>query len=140
MGLLDRFFKTKSPKRNKDTGTALERYNKSFHHAIDGIIYVIKYEHNMVIIISATILACAFGFIFNISLNEWLFIILICGTISACEMMNSAVEATVDLVTTEIHPLAKIAKDTASSATLVLCITALIGGIVIFLPKILALF
>ena len=140
MGLLDRFFKTKSPKRNKDTGTALERYNKSFHHAIDGIIYVTKYEHNMVIIISATILACAFGFIFNISLNEWLFIILICGTISACEMMNSAVEATVDLVTTEIHPLAKIAKDTASSATLVLCITALIGGIVIFLPKILALF
>ena len=140
MGLLDKFFKTKSPKRNKDTGTALERYNKSFHHAIDGIIYVIKYEHNMVIIISATILACAFGFIFNISLNEWLFIILICGAISACEMMNSAVEATVDLVTTEIHPLAKIAKDTASSATLVLCITALIGGIVIFLPKILALF
>lgn len=140
MGLLDKFFKTKSPKRNKDTGTALERYNKSFHHAIDGIIYVTKYEHNMVIIISATILACAFGFIFNISLNEWLFIILICGTISACEMMNSAVEATVDLVTTEIHPLAKIAKDTASSATLVLCITALIGGIVIFLPKILALF
>ena len=41
MGLLDRFFKTKSPKRNKDTGTALERYNKSFHHAIDGIIYVL---------------------------------------------------------------------------------------------------
>lgn len=140
MGLLDKFFKTKSPKRNKDTGTALERYNKSFHHAIDGIIYVTKYEHNMVIIISATILACTFGFIFNISLNEWLFIILICGAISACEMMNSAVEATVDLVTTEIHPLAKIAKDTASSATLVLCITALIGGIVIFLPKILALF
>lgn len=140
MGLLDKFFKTKSPKRNKDTGTALERYNKSFHHAIDGIIYVTKYEHNMVIIISATILACIFGFIFNISLNEWLFIILICGAISACEMMNSAVEATVDLVTTEIHPLAKIAKDTASSATLVLCITALIGGIVIFLPKILALF
>ncbi len=140
MGLLDKFFKTKSPKRNKDTGTALERYNKSFHHAIDGIIYVTKYEHNMVIIISATIFACAFGFIFNISLNEWLFIILICGAISACEMMNSAVEATVDLVTTEIHPLAKIAKDTASSATLVLCITALIGGIVIFLPKILALF
>ena len=104
----------------------------------------------MIVIISATILACAFGFIFNISLNEWLFIIIICGAISACEMMNSAVEATVDLVTTEIHPLAKIAKDTASSATLVLCITALatlvlcitalIGGIVIFLPKILALF
>ena len=57
MGLLDKFFKTKSPKRNKDTGTALERYNKSFHHAIDGIIYVTKYEHNMIVIISATILA-----------------------------------------------------------------------------------
>ena len=51
-------------------------------------------------------------------------------------MINSAIEATVDLITTEIHPLAKIAKDTASSATLLLCIVALLGAIIIFIPKI----
>lgn len=135
MGLLDRFFK-KSPKRNKDTGTALERYWKSFNHAIDGIIYCIKNEHNMIIIILATIIATIFGFICNVNGYEWLFIITICGLIAACEVINSSIEATIDLITVDIHPLAKIAKDTASSATLILCIVALIGAIIIFVPKI----
>jgi diacylglycerol kinase len=139
MGLLDKLF-NKTPKRNKDTGTALIRYYKSFLHAIDGIIYCTKYEHNMVIIITATIIVTILGFIFKISSYEWLFIILVCGGISACEMINSSIEATIDLVTQDIHPLAKIAKDTASSATLLLCIAALIGGLVIFVPKIILLF
>ena len=56
--------------------------------------------------------------------------------IASCEVINSAIEATVDLITTEIHPLAKMAKDTASSATLILCIVALLGAIIIFIPKI----
>lgn len=139
MGLLERIFK-KTPKRNKDTGTAIERYNKSFLHAIEGIIYCIRFEHNMIIIIIATILVTGFGLYFNISLYEWLFIISMCGGISACEMINSSIEAAIDLTTTEIHPLAKISKDTASSATLILCITALIGGLIIFIPKIIELF
>ena len=61
------------------------------------------------------------------------------GTISATELINSAVEANVDLCTTKVHPLAKIAKDTASGATLVLCITSIVGGLIIFLPKIIEL-
>ena len=50
MALLDKIkklFGKKTPKRNKDTGSALERYYKSFLHAIDGIIYATKYEHNI---------------------------------------------------------------------------------------------
>ena len=136
MGLLEKIFKKKTPVRNKETGTPIERYWKSFKHAIDGIIYCLKYEHNMIIILIASVFAIIFGFYFNINSYEWLFIIFVCGTISACEMLNSAIEATVDLITTEIHPLAKIAKDTASSATLILCFISLIGGIIIFLPKI----
>ena len=139
MGWLDRF-RNKSPKRNKDEGTAIERYEKSFMHAIDGIIYCIKYEHNILIIMAATVLVVLLGFIYEISIYEWLFVLTMIGTISASEMINSSIEATIDLYTTEVHPLAKIAKDTASSATLVLCITALIGGIIIFLPKILMVF
>ena len=134
MGLLDKF-RRKSPKRNKDTGTALERYEKSFMHAVDGIIYGIRFEHNMIIIIIATILVIIAGFIYKISVPEWLFVITMIGTISASEMINTSIEATIDLYTTEIHPLAKIAKDTASSATLLLCFTALVGAIIIFLPK-----
>ena len=140
MGLLEKIFKKKTPVRNKETGTPIERYWKSFNHAIDGIIYCLKYEHNMIVILSATIIAVACGLFFKIDFYEWLFIILICGAIAACEMINSSIEATIDLVTTEVHPLAKIAKDTASSATLILCITALVGGLIIFLPKIMILF
>lgn len=139
MGLLDKIFKTKTPVRNKDTGTPLERYEKSLFHAIDGIIYTLKYEHNMIIILISTILVVIISLLFHIKKEEWLFIIFICGSIASCEMINSSIEATVDLVTTEIHPLAKIAKDTASSATLILCIVSFIGGLIIFLPRIITL-
>ncbi len=139
MGLLEKVFKKKTPIRNKDAGSALERYWKSFIHAIDGIVYCINYEHNMVIIILATILVTICGFAFQISEAEWLFIIFICGAIAACEVINSSIEAIVDLITKDYNELAKIAKDTASSASLILCTTALVGGLIIFLPKIIEL-
>ena len=52
-----------------------------------------------------------------------------------CELVNTAVEAVVDLVTEERKPLAKIAKDTAAGAVLIAAIMAAIAGIIIFLPK-----
>ena len=130
----------KPPKRNKDKGSALERYYKSFFHAVDGIIYAAKYEHNIIIIVCATVVAVILSFLLKINTYEWLFIILICFLIAAMEMINTAIEATIDLITTEVNPLAKIAKDTASAATLLLCISAFIGGLIIFIPKIIALF
>ena len=136
MGLLERVFK-RAPKRNKEKGNTLERYAKSFIHAIEGFIYCLNVEHNMVIIVTCSIIVTIFGFAFGIKPYEWLFIISMCGAITACEMINSSMEAAIDLTTTEIHPLAKIAKDTASSATLILCITAFIGGCIIFIPKVL---
>lgn len=122
--------------RNKDEGNFLERYLKSFAHAISGIIYALFNEHNMVIILLATIVTILAGFYYDISTSEWLFCILIIGMVAGSEMINTAIEAVVDLETMKIHPLAKIAKDTASSATLIFSITALIGAILIFLPKI----
>ena len=122
--------------RNKDTGNAVERYGKSFMHAIDGIIYAIRYEHNMIIIILAALVASISGIFLELNSNEWLFVILIIGLVMASEMINTAIEAVVDLETLKTHPLAKIAKDTASSATLILSLTALIGAINIYVPKI----
>lgn len=137
MGLLDRIQRDKKIIRNKDNGTALERYYKSFFHAIDGITYTFACEHNAVIIFLATVVTTMAGFVFHISDVEWLFVVIIIGLVIASELINTAIEATIDLVTDKMHPLARIAKDTASSASLVLSITALIGAIIIFLPKIL---
>ena len=140
MELLDKIknlFKKKTPVRNKDTGTALERYKKSFFHAVDGIVYALKYEHNMIIIFIAIIITAIAGICLNISRSEWLFCIFVMGAITGTELINSSIEALADLASPKIHPLAKISKDTAAGATLVFCITALIGGIFIFIPKIL---
>lgn len=122
--------------RNKDTGNFLMRYFKSFCHAINGIFYAIKVEHNMIIILLAILVTTFAGIYFSIDKAEWLFCIMAFGAVSASELINTAIEASIDLVTTDIRPLAKIAKDTASSATLVLSITALIGAIIIFTPYI----
>lgn len=127
-------------RRNKDTGTALERYFKSFKHAVDGIVYAIEYEHNMLIIMVAAILVMILSIILPISMMELIIIVILVALVMAAEFINTAIEATIDLVSTKEHPLAKIAKDTASSATLVLSAASLICGIVIFLPKILDLF
>lgn len=121
--------------RNKHKGTRLQKYKKSFLHAIEGISYTVKNEHNMIIILPCAVLAIIAGFTFNISLTEWLFLILVIGLVIASELINTAIEAVVDLKTLETHPLAKIAKDTASSATLVFSITSFIGALIMFVPK-----
>lgn len=129
----------KQVSRNKDSGTKLERYKKSFLHAIDGIIYTTKNEHNMVIIIPCMILAIIAGWTFKISATEWLFMILVIGLVIGAEMINTAIEALVDLETMKYNELAKIAKDTASSATLVFSIVAFIGALIMFVPKLIML-
>ncbi len=123
-------------KRRKDNGSCLERYIKSFCHALDGIKYAVKYEHNFIIIIAAIIITTIFGFIFKINNYEWLFIVICFALVFGCEMLNSAIEAVVDLKTIKENKLAKIAKDCGSGATLIFSIMSLIVALIIFIPKI----
>ncbi len=128
-GLLDKEI------RSGIKGNHFIRYKKSFENAINGIIYAIKYEHNFIIIVSAIIITTILGFLLNINKIEWCFIIVCYGLVFGCELINSALEATVDLVTLERKPLAKIAKDCASGATLIFSLMSLIIGLLIFIPK-----
>ena len=96
--------------RNKDKGNFLVRYIKSFFHAIDGIIYTIKNEHNMKIMLLATIVVVIAGLYYSISVPEWLFCVGIIGAVIASEMINTTIEAVVDLISPEKNKLAKIAK------------------------------
>lgn len=123
-------------KRRKDSGNFLERYKKSFFHALDGIKYAVKHEQNFVIIVLAIIITTILGFVFNINKYEWLFVITSFGLVFGCELLNSAIEAAIDLETTKTHPLAKISKDCGSGATLIFSIMAFIGALIIFIPKI----
>lgn len=127
-------------KRNKDKGNFLVRYAKSFKHAIDGIVYAIENEHNVLIMMIAALVTFTASFLLKISTVELGLVVICICTIIACEMINSAIEACVDLETIKQHPLAKIAKDCASGATLILVFMSIFIAGIIFVPKIISLF
>ena len=130
----------KEVKRRKDEGNFIERYIKSFNHAVDGIIYAIENEHNILIMMLATFVALIASFILNVSKVELALVVICICVVIACEMINSAIEACVDLTTTKENKLAKIAKDCASGASLVLSVMSLFVAGIVFIPKIIALF
>ena len=114
----------------------LIRFFKSFKYSIEGLKYAYKYEQSMLIHVIATICVLLANIFFQVSGIEWLITLLaICMVLSA-ELINSAIEAVVDLVTLEEHPLAKIAKDCSSAATFVLACMAALIGIVVYVPYI----
>lgn len=123
-------------KRRKDEGSFLTKYFRSFKHGVDGIIYSIEKEINIVLIMVLTMLALLVGFLLNISQTELCLVVISMGVIMASELVNCAVEAAVDLITLETNELAKIAKDCAGAATLVLVIVSLFVDGIIFIPKI----
>ena len=110
---------------------------KSFGYAFQGIFNTIRTERNIKIHCAAAILVTIFGIWLQISKTEWMICFILFGLILALELVNTAVEATVDLFTEERKPLAKKAKDAAAGAVLVAAIFATVIGILIFIPKLL---
>lgn len=113
---------------------------KSFQYAFSGIITGLKTERNMMIHYSALGLVVVFGITLKISVTEWCICLILCALVISLELVNTAVEAVVDLVTKEQRRRAKVAKDTAAGAVLIAAIMAAVTGGIIFIPKILALF
>lgn len=84
--------------------------------------------------VSAVVVIIA-GFFTGLSISEWLVIILLIALVISTEMVNTAIETVVNLVSPEFHPLAKKAKDVAAGAVLVFAIASAIIGLLIFIPK-----
>ena len=119
---------------------SVKRLIKSFKYASEGFMYALRNEQNLIIHICTAVVAILFGLIFRISVIEWLFILVMIVLVFCSELVNTSIEALVDLVSPEKHPLAKIAKDAAAGAVLCLCGVAFIGGLIIFIPKIIGIF
>ena len=111
------------------------RFLHSFTFAISGIFHAIRNERNMKIHSVITIIVIILSWIYHLSAIEWMFIsFAICGVL-ALELVNTAIERVVDLVTKDFHPLAKQAKDVAAGAVLLYAILSVVIGCIIFLPK-----
>lgn len=128
-----------SASRDEQKKRGLKRFFKSFSYSIDGLKYAYKYEQSMTIHLTMVCLVIILGLIVKLSFFEWLICLILFGLVVATELINTAIEAVVDLTCPYKHPLAKIAKDTASAAVFVFAFTALIVGLIIFVPKVIAL-
>lgn len=114
----------------------MRAHHISFKHAYDGLITAIRTQPNFRVHISLSTLAIILGLVFQITRFEWLIIFMTIAIGLAVELLNTSVEFTVDLLTSQYHLLAKYAKDTAAAAMLVYAACSVIIGCLIFLPRI----
>lgn len=116
------------------------RFFKSVKYSLDGLFYAYRYEQSLWLHGFFTILAIILGIFFKIKLSEWAIIFIALGIILALELINTAIEAAVDLTTTKIHPLAKIAKDCGSAASFIMSIVSVVISLFVFGPYLMELF
>lgn len=110
---------------------------KSFKFAFTGITTEFRKGRNFRIQIVAAIAAIVLGLILKISNFEWLDLTLVIASVLILELINTAIEQIVDMVSPEIQEKAKIAKDVSAGAVLIASIAAVFIGAFLFLPKIL---
>ena len=108
---------------------------RSFGYAFKGIKAVFGKEANLNIHLIMAFLVVLCGFLFSISVTEWLICLLCFGLVISLEMMNSAIENVVNLISPEKHELAGKAKDIAAGAVLIAAICSAIVGLLIFVHK-----
>lgn len=112
--------------------------SRSFGHAGAGVRYLFRSQRNARIHLSFTLLAVILALWLGLSSSEWAILALTIGFVLACEALNTALEATLDRISAEQHPLSKIAKDTAAGAVLIAALTALAVAAFLLLPRLLA--
>ena len=112
---------------------------RSFGFAFKGLGYAFATQQNFRIHVFAAIIACGFGYFLQISADEWQWVMLCIMLMMVAELLNTAIEALVDLVSPGYNELAGHVKDIGAAAALVVAIFSLATGAVIFIPKILLL-
>lgn len=112
---------------------------RAFACAFRGIGHAFCEGRNFKIECVFAVFAIVLGIAFSNSLPEWLAVIICIGLVLGAECANTALEAVVDLASPEYHELARIAKDCAAGAVLIISIAALVVGIILYAPPILTL-
>ncbi|MEF3273114.1 MAG: diacylglycerol kinase family protein [Chloroflexus sp.] len=111
------------------------RFIGAFRYAFAGIGHLIRTQRNFQIHLLIGAIAIALGLLFRIARWEWIALSLTITLVLAVEGVNTAIEATVDLVTRQHQPLARIAKDVAAGAVLLCALGAIVVGVLIFGPR-----
>lgn len=107
-------------------------FRRSFLFALQGFRTALRQERNIKVMLAGAAFAAAMGLILRIDAVSWAIVLVCCGMVIAAELLNTAIETVVDLVSPEFHPLAGQAKDIAAAASWVLSLTAAVVGVIVY--------
>ena len=113
---------------------------QTIKNSLNGIRCYARDGKSLLLYVFGVLLEVIMGFAYRINGLEWILIIFMLGFILAVELINTAIEAACDAISKEYNSLIKIAKDCGSGATFIIFIVAILLNIIIFFPKIVALF
>lgn len=105
---------------------------RSFGYAIEGFRTAVATERNIKVQLLVGVLAVVAGVVLRIDALSWVLVLLCIGLVLFAELVNTSIEAIVDLATQDLHPLAKRAKDIAAASVFTLSITSAVVGIIVF--------
>ena len=113
---------------------------KSFDYALRGVMLMLKSQHNAWLHAVATLTVVLVGRMFcHLSSAEWCSLVLAIMAVWTAEALNTAFEFLADAASPEFHPLVKHAKDVAAGAVLISAVGAVVIGVMVLGPHLLAL-
>ena len=112
---------------------------RSFLFALQGFRMAMATERNIRVMLGGAAFAIVMGLVLRIDALSWACVLICCGVVLSAELINTAIETVVDLVSPEFHPLAGRAKDIAAAASWLISLVAAIVGIIVFLRAFLLL-
>ena len=121
------------------SGSLWQQERRSFGYAGQGIRHAWETQRHLRVHVGLGLLAVGLGLALGIGTGEWAALLTVMTVVIALELLNTVVEAAVDLASPQFHPKAKVAKDVAAGAVLVSAMGATLVGAVIFLPRLVAL-
>jgi diacylglycerol kinase len=128
---------TGTMKLNPEGGHKNANRLASIKYAIAGLLYVLTHEQSIKLATIATVIVFVIGLLLEVGILSWALLVLALGAIWITECLNTAIEAAIDLGAPDPHPLAKIGKDVASTASLVSSIVFVVVVILILVPNLL---
>jgi diacylglycerol kinase (ATP) len=108
----------------------------SFNYAFEGIIHVLRTQRNLRIHFAIAFLVLILALVVNVTKLELIALLISVTFVLIAEMLNTAVEAAIDISTTSFDPMAKLAKDIAAGAVLIAAVNAVIVGYLVFAGKV----
>jgi diacylglycerol kinase (ATP) len=108
----------------------------SFNYAFEGIIHVLRTQRNLRIHFAVAVLVLILALVVNVTKLELIALLVSISFVLIAEMLNTAIEAAIDIATTSFDPMAKLAKDIAAGAVLIAAVNALAVGYLVFSNKI----